>query len=211
MKKVKIVLILILVLACNNKRKGITKISEDSYVKYSIRGNNILVYHSNFNVGEGNILHSEGLEFAVNNDLLNAEKKFTKALSVNSEHPVILNNLGNLAYEKKNIKKAIAFFKRAIISSDSTYHLAFLNLGKSYGLVGEQEAAEKYYKYVILNSDIDLLTGLSHFGMSKMYLDYGYIEMSQASLNFAKKKLANFSDLDKILEKRELKLKHYYD
>lgn len=77
-----------------------------------------------------------------------AVEAYETAILLNSDDPAIHNNLGKLFAELKKYDLAIKALEKAI-QLNKNYVTAFVNLGKAYGLIGDDEKAEYYYREAI--------------------------------------------------------------
>ena len=118
-----------------------------------------------------------------------------KALELDSQDPVILNNLGNIEYDEKNFEKALDYFKQSIKVSDSLYLIAFFNLGKTYSLIGEEEKAAVVLKFAENKAENLLLKGLAQYHLAVSYLEYGKVEKGREALKKAESNLKEFQPL----------------
>ena len=204
-----ILLFLVLFNSCGNEKKKFVKISDDPFIGYYKVGDNIQFISSDFELGNEKDLNSQAVEAVRNGNYKEGEIKLNKALSINPKSSIILNNLGILKQDLKDFPKAIKYYSEALILSDSTYFPAAMNLGKLYGSIGDDENAQKVYNYVINNSEIEFLNGISHFGLAKMYYDYGWIEKAKLSMSKSKKILQNYKDFDAEIEIMENNINNY--
>ena len=96
-------------------------------------------------------LNNEGVQLFLRGKIGSAKEKYNLALEKEPKHTTTLNNLGILALQEKEYKKAIEFFKKAIEEKEhSTY---FLNLGHVYANMNNQKLAEEaYHRSLDLNS-----------------------------------------------------------
>jgi tetratricopeptide (TPR) repeat protein len=205
-----LILVFILLISCNKQKKFI-KISDNPYIEYSKEGYNISIYISDFKLGKGNDLNSEGMDFARKENFEKAREKFTQALSIEPNDPVILNNLGNIEHHSYEFEKAIEYFEKSLISSDSLYVSAGINLGKTYSLIGEKEKSELLFNEILKKTDIDFLNGLCYFELTRSHLDYGEIKKAKFSFSKANSILTNYEDFETELNELESKIIHYYD
>ncbi|MDX1830136.1 MAG: tetratricopeptide repeat protein [Lutibacter sp.] len=205
-----IIIISILLISCNKQKKFI-KIINNPYIEYSKEGYNISIYISDFSIGKGNELNNQGIDFARKKKFDKAREKFIQSLSLEPNDPVILNNLGNIEYQEKKFEKAIEYFEKSLISSDSLYISAGINLGKTYSLIGEKEKSELLFKAIIAKTNIDFLKGICYFELTRKHLDYGEVKKAKLSFSNAKSILKNYQDFEIELNDLETRINHYYD
>lgn len=210
MKIVQIIIISILLISCNRQTKFV-RISENPTIEYLKEGYNISIYISDFDLEKGNELNYQGVDFVYEKKYEKAREKFMESLSVEPNNPVTLNNLGNIEYKEHNFKKAIEYFGKSLISSDSLYVSAGINLGKTYSLIGEKEKSELIFNFFLKKTKIDFLKGICYFQLTRSHLDYGEIKKAKLSLLKAKSILNNYLDFETELNELETEIKLYYD
>ena len=210
-KFIKIILLCLLLIACENKKSKYVVVSEDPFIEYSKEGNDLFLFHSVFNPGRANDLTNEGISLLKENKFKEAKIKFNNAYEMEPNNPVVLNNLGLVQLEERNFEKAIEYFEESLIASDSTYFLALNNLAESYGIIGEDEKSEEIYNFTISKTEIDFLKGISYLNLALMYLNYGKIHKSKIAFHNAKLILTKYNDFNDELAYLEFEIKHYYD
>ena len=169
-KKVIFILIISLFFSCKKKETILITINNDPLIQYyRVNKENIVLISSDFN-----------------------EKELTKkTYLLILKSSITFHNLGNLELILKKFPKAITYYNKSILLSDSTYYPSILSLGKTYGVLGEDKKAEKLYNHIIEKSEIDFLIGISYLGLSKMYLDYGWIDKAKISISESESLLVN--------------------
>lgn len=111
----------------------------------------LLVNRTYFEIGfqnESQIHFNLALSYERDNNLIDAEKEYLKALETNALSPTILNNLGYVQYQLKKYDKALANFKKA---SDSDPHFAsvYNNAALVFEARGQTEEAARLYRQAI--------------------------------------------------------------
>ena len=100
------------------------------------------------NTKEVTKLITQALKFRQEDDLISAKLNLKKALKIEPDNFIILNNLGNTYSTKNELKKAKNFFSRAInIKQD--YSNAIFNLALINEEMGNKTIAVKLYKDAI--------------------------------------------------------------
>lgn len=194
---------------CKKAEKTFIKVNDNPLIEYYKIGDNIEIFSSDFKMGSEEELNEKAIKLIINGNYEDGEIKLLKALSINPNSSIVLNNLGNLKRQLKEFPKAIEYFNKAIILSDSTYYPSIINLGKIYGHLGEDVKAEKLYNHIIEKSNIEFLIGLSHYGLAKMYLDYGWFEKANLSISKSEYFLSSYNDFDSEIASLKLKIKTY--
>ena len=93
-------------------------------------------------------LITQALNFKQEGDLISAEHNLKKALRIEPDNFIVLNNIGNIYSTKNELKKAKNFFTRAInIKHD--YSNAIFNLALTNEEMGNKSKAVKLYKKAI--------------------------------------------------------------
>ena len=86
--------------------------------------------------------------FKQTSDLIKAEKILKKALKIEPNNFIVLNNLGNIYSAKNDLLKAKIFFSKAIIVKKN-YSNAIFNLALTNEEMGNKDVAAKLYKSAI--------------------------------------------------------------
>ena len=210
MKKILISLLTtILIISCKTEEKKIVTVNKNPLIQYYKDGKDVLISSSDFQMGKEYEFCEKGVTLILNGDFEGGETEFLKALSINPNSINTLSNLGNLKFMLREFPDAINYLNESIRLSDSTYFPAVLNLGRLYGLLGEDKKAEKLFNHIIENSEVDFLIGVSHFGLAQMYLDYGWIEKAKLSFSKSEFKLKSYSDFEPDLDTLKLEIENY--
>lgn len=210
---IKIFALFFIIISCEIKEnKPFKTISDSPNIKYRIMHDEISIYDSNFKIlnSQAADFSNEGIELAQRGNLVKAKVLFKKALALEPNSPVILNNLEEVEFENKNFEQAIEYYNKSIEISDSTYLYAAQNLGITYGVIGEKDLSEKLLKFVIKDSKIDFIKGASYYSLTKMYLDYGDIENAKYALKNAEKYLETEEYYNDPIAALESKILNYY-
>lgn len=92
-------------------------------------------------------INNKGVEHFLNNNFVDAENEYNKALELDAENTTTLNNLGLLYHKKKDFEKAEECFKKAIsLKKKDTY---LLNLANAQVFLKKMNEAENNYKEAI--------------------------------------------------------------
>jgi tetratricopeptide (TPR) repeat protein len=91
-------------------------------------------------------LRAEGLD-----DLATAETHYRAALARDSEHPGALLNLGNIHYNRGEIREALGFYREAVRVADA-FPEAHYNLGNALDDLGQLDAAVHAYEAALEQS-----------------------------------------------------------
>ncbi len=199
----------ILVISCKTEEMKLITVNENPLIQYYKIGQNVSILSSDFQMGEENESCKKGVTLILNGDFKGGETEFLKASSINPNSIITLNNLGNLKYKFREFPDAINYFNKSITLSDSTYFPSVLNLGRLYGHIGEDKKAEQLYNYIIEKSEVDFLIGISHFGLARMYLDYGWVEKAELSFSKSKTIMKPYNDFDSDIDSLKKKIKNY--
>src|SRR5690554_8180211 len=77
-------------------------------------------------------LNEKGIEFSKNGDYDKGKEVFLKSLELDPNNPTTLSNLGLNRYLDYDYDNAIKYYQESYEVSDSTYHIAAINLGLTY-------------------------------------------------------------------------------
>jgi len=210
LKKILIsILTIIFIISCKTEGIKLITVNKNPLIQYYKVGQNISILSSDFQMGKESEFCEKGVSLILEGDFEGGETEFLKALSINPKSVITLNNLGNLKDKFREFPDAINYFNESISLSDSTYLPSVLNLGRLYGYIGEDKKAEQLFNHIIEKSEVDFLIGISHLGMAKMYLDYGWIEKAKFSLSKSKTIMKPYSDFDSDIDSLKMKIKNY--
>lgn len=207
-------LLFVLLYSCKSDIKvPRTIISEEPLIEYSRMNGSVRFYHSKFDkfTDTLNQLNNLAMDLALEHDYKEARKHFLRALKINPNNVVLLNNIGNLEKNDKNYIKAIRYYKESFTKSDSLYFIAAMNLGQTYSKIGSNRTAEKTLRYVIKNTDIDFVKGITFYYLADNYLKYGNVDKGKNALTKAGLLLKGYKGFDKELNELSEKLESYYD
>jgi tetratricopeptide (TPR) repeat protein len=160
------------------------------------------------------ILHNKiGIAYQHMANLSSAKKSYNEALKLNSKYSEARNNLGTLAYERKDFNGAIREYNRALVlnpNSATTYS----NLGTAYfARKRYEDAAKAYQQAVKLDPEVFDSQGTAgtilqertveerakfHYFMAKTYAEAGMTERALTSIRKALEE--GFKDKKKFLE-----------
>ena len=93
-------------------------------------------------------LITQALNFKQEGDLISAELNLKKALKIEPDNFIVLNNIGNIHSTKNELKKAKDFFTRAI-NIKHNYSNAIFNLALTNEEMGNNSKAVELYKKAI--------------------------------------------------------------
>jgi tetratricopeptide (TPR) repeat protein len=139
-----------------------------------------------FDTEEVERLNLEAINFAKQGDFSKARSTLLKALKIESDNPIILNNLGNVEHRLKNYQKAIDYYEISLKKSDSIYLNAALNLGLLYWKDYEFEKSARVLEYVLDKSNNDFQIGSAHYQLARTYLDNNQCSKSKSSWDEAR-------------------------
>lgn len=130
-------------------------------------------------------LNEKGIELSKNGDYKKGKEAFLKALELEPNNPATLSNLGLNRYLDYDYDNAIKYYQESYKISDSTYHIAAVNLGLTYFYSKEFDKGIEITNYVIENTkDKDILSNayvhraLNYLGKDECYkahTDLNYI------------------------------------
>ncbi|MFZ2283797.1 MAG: hypothetical protein WAV86_07975 [Lutibacter sp.] len=206
MKKIITLTILLIFISCQEREKP-SEISIDfSNNNFSVDGESIYYGASDFKLENTSELNITALELAKQKNFKKARKILLKALSIEPENPILLNNLGNIEKLSPNGSNAKKYYEKSFKASDSTYLISALNLGIMHFYSGNFDQSEKLFKYVISKTNDNLLIALSNLELTKIYIDSGKCSDAKKSFRTAEKILNELNILENILN--NLKINH---
>ncbi|PKH50114.1 hypothetical protein CXF68_05085 [Tenacibaculum sp. Bg11-29] len=201
------ILIISLIFSCKKKKPILITVNDDPLIQYyRVNKENIVLISSDFNEKD---LTKKNINLIIDKNYKDLKVALLKDLSINPKNSITLHNLGNLELILKKFPKAITYYNKSILLSDSTYYPSILSLGKAYGILGEDKKAEKLYNHIIEKSEIDFLIAISYLGLSKMYLDYGWIDKAKTSISKSESLLVNYNDYDLQIDVLKKKINDY--
>ena len=186
-------------------------VSDRPHIEHAINNNSISLFHENFvnTNDEFNELVDQATTLASEGKFKMARDLFDEAMKIDPNDPVLLNNYGNLEHRDKNFSQAIAYFQKSIDVSDNKYIVAYINLGKTYGLIGETEKSEEAYSFALEHTEVPYFKGLTYLHLAQYYLDYGVKEKGLESVLKARGFLKGDSYMENLLDSLENKLNNY--
>ena len=157
-----------------------------------------------------------GISYHQMGQLDTAKKHYDRAIKANSKYAEAINNLGTIFYAKKNYRKAISTYRKALVLTPNSASI-HSNLGTAYFARRDyRRATESYEKALSLDPDVFehrstqgvLLQERSveerakfHYYLAKMYAK---IERNDLALQYIRKSLEEgFKDRQKYLEETE--------
>ena len=156
-----------------------------------------------------------GIAYHQLQQLDNAKKNYEQALKLKRDYSEALNNIGTVYYAKKNFRRAIGYYKRALRLTESAS--IYSNLGTAYFARKQyQEATDAYQQAFSLDPEVferksnygTLLQDRNveerakfHYYLAKMYAKAGRNELA---LQYVRKALEEgFKDRQKLNEDPE--------
>jgi tetratricopeptide (TPR) repeat protein len=101
------------------------------------------------------MLNQMGIAYQELGDLDHAERSYKKAVHVDKTYVSAINNLGALEYSKTHYRKAIKYYRKAVVMRDGDRAVIYSNLGYAY--FGNREypsALTAFGKALALDPDI---------------------------------------------------------
>ena len=113
------------------------------------------------------VLHNKiGIAYHQMTQLDNARKSYDQALRLRKEYVEAINNLGTVYYAKKNYRRAISHYQRALklAPAESRSASIYMNLGTAYFARKKYEDATKAYQ-TAMGLDPDVFERHGNFGI----------------------------------------------
>jgi tetratricopeptide (TPR) repeat protein len=95
-----------------------------------------------------------------------AKKSYEQSIKLDHKYPEAINNLGTIYYSRKNYRRAITYYKRALRYSQPSASI-YSNLGTAYFGRKDYKHATEYYQRAI-QLDPDIFERRSTFGTLMM-------------------------------------------
>ena len=166
--------LIIIFVACKSEKK-----SEDK--------NSLTLSTENFETEKAEELNEIGIEKAKSGNYDSAEKLFLEALDLEPQNPTIITNLGLNQQVQNNYDKAMKYYEKALFVSDSTYHIASVNLGKLYYQTKKYEKGIKILTFVINKSRNEKTISVAHFNRIYSEIALGKCKKASDDFNYVKK------------------------
>jgi|SRR5690554_1430246 len=131
-------------------------------------------------------LNEKGIEFSKNGDYDKGKEVFLKSLELDPNNPTTLSNLGLNRYLDYDYDNAIKYYQESYEVSDSTYHIAAINLGLTYFYNKEFDKGIVITDYVIKNTNDKDILSTAYVHRALNYLGNDECKKAQADLNYIK-------------------------
>ncbi|WP_445458013.1 tetratricopeptide repeat protein [Flavobacterium sp. HNIBRBA15423] len=144
---------------------------------------------------EASHLNDKGIELCKNGNYKQSKEVFLKALELEPNNPTTLSNLGLNSYLDYDYENAIKYYQESYKISDSTFHIAAINLGLTYFYNEEFDKGIAITNYVIKNAKDNnfLSSAIVHRALN--YLGKKECDKAQTDLNFI---IYNFKEIENI-------------
>ena len=143
----------------------------DAGSKSSRHDRSITIPGSVFETREAEEFNDEGIAQSKKGKFETGKQLFLKALKIEPNNPTVLANLGLNRYMVYDYKNAIDHYQKSYEMSDSTYHIAAVNMGLTYYYDKQFEKGIEITTYVIDNAEDEFILttarvhrGLNYFG-----------------------------------------------
>ena len=102
----------------------------------------------------------KGVMFLEENNFIESEKLFRKAISESPEFAMPYKYLGDIKYSNRDLVKAVEYWEKYMELSPDESHLVFDSIETALFDLGRYSEVEKFYKKVLQNNSKDLNAGL---------------------------------------------------
>ena len=172
----------------------------------SDKKNSLSIYGQTFENMEAQKLNDKAV-YQLNRGNFNASERILfKALSLEPNNATILGNLG-LNYDlKEDYNKAIEYYEKSLVVSDSTYLITGANLGLLYYQTKEYSKGIAILNYVIEKSTESDLIFASIINRGYNYLAMGNCKNARSDLERVKGSSSNNVDIDLDILRFEKKI-----
>lgn len=131
-------------------------------------------------------LNEKGIELSKNGDYDKGKQIFLKSLELDPNNPTTLSNLGLNRYLDYDYDNAIKYYQESYEVSDSTYHIAAINLGLTYFYNNEFDKGIVITDYVIRNTDDKDILSSAYVHRALNYIGNDECEKAQTDLHYIK-------------------------
>lgn len=140
----KVLFLLIITVSCKNNstKEETNNINEQHKI---LKGNS-------YKNTEANDLNEKGVDLSITGNYYEAQIAFKKSLKIEPDNPTTLSNLGLNNFMLYEYDNAIKYYQEAYKISDSTYHMAAINLGLTYYYKKDFNKGIEITTYVINNT-----------------------------------------------------------
>lgn len=133
---------------------------------------------------EAEKLNEQGIEMTKNGDYKGGKSSFLKSLKIEPNNPTALSNLGLNRYLVNDYESAKEYYQKSYKISDSTYHIAALNLGLTYFYSRESDKGIEIMNYVIQHTEDKGILSSAYVHRALNYLGNDQCEKAQIDLNY---------------------------
>jgi tetratricopeptide (TPR) repeat protein len=129
-------------------------------------------------------LNEKGIELSKSGNYEEGKEVFLRALELEPNNPTTLSNLGLNRFLDYDYHNAIEYYQKSYKISDSTYHIAAINLGLTYFYNEEFDKGIEITNFVIESTnDKDILSS-AYVHRALNYLGNDECEKAQTDLNY---------------------------
>ena len=141
-------------------------------------------------------LNGKGIELSKNEEYKESRLVLLKALELEPNHPTILSNLGLNSYLAFDYLNAIDYYQKSYKASDSTYHIAAVNLGLTYYYSNEYENGIKITEHVIGNATDNTVLASAYVHKALNRLGLNDCKSAKKDLELIIKNYSNVEGID---------------
>ena len=205
MKRVKLLLILISFVSCNDE--SIKKHSEISFDK--IDGElEVFIGEDNFENYKSEELNGLGIEMIKQDNVREAEKYFIEANRIEPKNPTVLTNLGNIYRKIGTERMAREYYNEALLNSDSLYFNAAYNLGLSYCAGNQLADSSNILEFIISKNSDQTKIAIANYTLATVYVSMNKCSLAKMKFVNVKNTLSAYPSYKTQLEILERKIKN---
>lgn len=191
---------LLLTLSCSNStNKGYTIEEEEGKEAF------VVEYNQAFESPVANKLNSSALDDLKSGNLLKAKKLFLKALKIEPNNPVLLNNIGLVERDLGNINASIEYFKKSFSASEYSYIQAVANLAMTFYQIENYKEAIATAQFVLDRNPNKITYMSTLLTLSLSYAESGECSLAEAALQELKQKIEH-DEFKLQIEQLEVKI-----
>lgn len=129
-------------------------------------------------------LNEKGIELSQSGDLSEGKEVFLEALKLEPNNPTTLSNLGLNRFLDYDYDNAIKYYQKSYTISDSTYHIAAVNLGLTYYYTEKFDQGIVITNYVIKHATDSNILSSAYVHRALNYLGQEKCDKAQTDLDY---------------------------
>lgn len=186
--------------SCIDKRTESIKNDNSEFYFHPNGEISLFIGERKFETPKAEKLNDDGIKFIKQDSFEKAKESFEKALKIEPNNVIILNNLGTIEHDLKNYYVSISYHEKSFSISDSTYLPAALSLGLLYWKDYDFHKSKQILKYIVENTDEKSTLLVANIYLTWVYSDLNECEKANQSLKNVNYYLDEIGFSDKATE-----------